>query len=68
MSYCNTEAGVVYGLQVKQMENWQACAAVLWMFFPSGLHASHVTENYEIKSSTLYGNTISFLKRKQSYR
>ncbi len=46
------------------MENWQACAAVLWMFFPSGLHACHVTENYEIKSSTLYGHAITLAKIK----
>ncbi len=33
---------------VKQMENWYACAAVLWMFCPPGLRAGHVTENYEL--------------------
>lgn len=31
---------------LKQMENWQAYAAFLWIFCHPGLHTSHVTENY----------------------
>ncbi len=36
----------------KQMKNWHASAAVLWMFCPPGLRAGHVTEIWE--SVTVY--------------
>lgn len=34
-------------------ENWQACAAILWMFCPPGLCTDHMTENYELVKSFL---------------
>ncbi len=39
---------------VKQMENEQACAAVLWMFYPPGLRAGHMTKSYEWSSSSIF--------------
>ncbi len=32
----------------EQMENLQACAAVLWMLCPPGLRASHMTKSHEL--------------------
>ncbi len=38
----------------KQMKNVHACAAVLWMFCPPSLRASHVTENYQLLSACAF--------------
>ncbi len=47
------------------MENWQASAAVIWMFCPPGLDASHMIENYAYEglSNTMLDNGVPSSKK-----